>query len=289
MGQQRIRKKRRLRIQKQNIPIVILSSITILLLFVWGGLYWRESTKIALNDPMEEYVQNWDELDVLPPISSEDGKTTPDTNSQASGQQGPEDAKQPAVSKQEIKTEQTKAVQNIIKTEQPEAPTMQVKDNKQPEAAKLTKGPVTKTNEQSQVKKDTPKQSEASDSIDTNSNTGSSPEDIASKESKYEQKLVELKAKCMKDMNVILEGAEKSIPQLDKTNPVEVQSWQDKITNEVSVSESVCERNYLDLIQLAEKDAVSASKIDDWTLTYNALIVKLQDESRAKLQSLMGV
>jgi len=277
MGQQRIRKKRRIRIQKQNIPIVILSSITILLIFVWGGLYWRESTKIALNDPMEEYVQNWDELDALPTIDSEASKTAPVAKDQAGGQQVQNEVKQPEGSKQEIKTEQ------------PEAPTMQAKDHNQPEAVKLTKGPVTKSNEQSQVKPETPKQSEASDGKDTNSNTSSATESTASKESKYEQKLVELKAKCMKDMNVILEGAETSIPQLDKTNPVEVQAWQDKITNEVSNAESVCERNYLDLIQLAEKDAVSASKIDEWTLTYNSLIVKLQDESRAKLQSLMGV
>ncbi len=235
-------------------------------------------------------MHNWDELDALPPIGSEDGKkTTPVANGQSGGQQGQDDAKQPETSKQEIKTEQPNAVQNGTETEHTEAPTTQVKDNKHSETVKLTKGPVTKSNETSQAKPNTSKQSdESSNSIDTNSNSSSPSETIASKESKYEQKLVELKAKCMKDMNVILEGAESSIPQLDKTNPVEVQAWQDKITNEVSNAESVCERNYLDLIQAAEKDAVSASKIDEWTLTYNALIVKLQDESRAKLQSLMG-
>ncbi|WP_314591392.1 hypothetical protein [Paenibacillus terrigena] len=277
MGQQRIRKKRRRRIQKQNIPIVILSSITIILIFVWGGLYWRESTKIALNDPKEEYVQNWDELDTLPPIGSEDGKTTPGANGQAGGQQVSDGVKQPEAAKQEIKTEQSKADKNVIETDQ------------QPGAAKLTKGPVTKSNEPSKAKSVTPKQpSDKSDSTDTNSNSSSQSETIASKESKYEQELLKLKAKCMKDMNVVLEGAEKSIPQLDKTNPTEVQAWQDKLTVEVSNAESACERNYLDLIQSAEKDSVSASIIDEWTLTYNALIVKLQDESRAKLQKLMG-
>ncbi|WP_018755701.1 hypothetical protein [Paenibacillus terrigena] len=275
MGQQRIRKKRRRRIQKQNIPIVILSSITIILLFVWGGLYWRESTKIALNDPKEEYVMNWDELDALPPIGSEDGKTTPVANGQAGEQQVSDGVKQPEAAKQEIKTEQSKAVKNVIETEQPGA-------------AKLTKGPVTKSNEPSKAKSDTPKQpSGKSDSTDKNSNSSSQSETIASKESKYEQELLKLKAKCMKDMDVILEGAETSFSKLDKTNPTEVQSWQDKITVEVSNAQSACERNYLDLIQSAEKDSVSASIIDEWTLTYNALIVKLQDESREKLQKLM--
>jgi len=248
-----------------------------MLVIVWGGLYWRESTKIALHDPKEEYVQNWDELDALPPIGSEDGKTTPVANGQAGGQQVSDGVKQPEAAKQEIKTEQSGA------------PTEQVKDIKQPGAAKLTKGPVTKSNEPSKAKSDTPKQpSDKSDSTDTNSNSSSQSETIASKESKYEQELLKLKAKCMKDMDVILEGAETSFSKLDKTNPIEVQAWQDKITVEASNAQSACERNYLDLIQSAEKDSVSASIIDEWTLTYNALIVKLQDESRAKLQKLMG-
>ncbi|OPA80032.1 hypothetical protein BVG16_04580 [Paenibacillus selenitireducens] len=276
MGKQRIRKKRRRRIQKQNIPIAILSSITIILIFVWGGLYWKESTKTALIDPTGEYGYNWEEMEELPQIGSKDTTITPVASGQAGVQQVPEGAKQPEAAKQEIKTEQ------------PEAPTKQVKDNEQLEAAKLTKGPVTKSNEQSKAKSDTSKQSGTSDSIDTNSKTSSQSEIIASKESKYEQELVKLKAKSMKDMNVILEGAETSIQQLDKTNPIEVQAWQDKITNEISNAESTCERNYLALIQSAEKDSVSASKIDEWTLTYNALYVKLQDESRAKLQNLMG-
>lgn len=287
MGKQRIRKKARRRIQKQNIPIVILSSITILLLFVWGGLYWRESTVKALVGPSDEVVYNWEELDELPTVGSKNAAATPVGGGQADAQQAKEDAGQLEATKQGQGAEQTEAIKQAEDAGQAEA-AKQGTSTVKTEAPKQTNGPVTKVKEQSKAKPVTPKQTESSDITETNSSTSNQTDTIASMESKYEQELVQLKAKWMKDMDVILERAETSFSKLDKTNPIEVQAWQEQITTELSNAESACERSYLDVIQSAEKDSVSASKIDEWTLTYNALIVKLQDESRAKLQNLIG-
>jgi len=292
MGQQRIRKKRRRRIQKQNIPIVILSSITMILIFVWGGLYWKESSEKALIDPTVEKAQSQSlqELAALPPLDSKDVKITPVATGKV-GSQAPKGAEKTGVTAQANGTAEPVQTQELVQSQEAVQTQERAKTNKPAQTIKSvqTKEPVTNSKGKSSTESDQPKQPESTGSIGTNASTSDPVDAVESKEHKYEQELTKLQAKCMKDVDVILKDAETSIPQLDKTNPVDVQTWQDHVTSEIATAESICERNYLDLIQLAEKDSVSSSVIEEWTQTYNALIVRLQDESRAKLQNLMGV
>jgi hypothetical protein len=105
---------------------------------------------------------------------------------------------------------------------------------------------------------------------------------------KYEQAMVQVKAKCTESMNKVLSDAETSIRQLDRTDPAAVREFQTKLMKELGAAESLCDAEFQEVSQKAEQDSVSPAVIEEWKQTFNALKEKLREESKAKLQQMMG-
>lgn len=291
MGKQRTSRKRRRRLQKKDVPIVTLATITIILLFVWGGLYWNESSAKAFiaNANMKEQSQ--------PALQKEE--VAPTTNSQGLNAQ---------VNKQPSAIGET--IDSTGKSNDEPGVNGKVEVPPATKASESTEGTATKSDGQSPTKSEiqssTKLDTQSPTKPDTQSSTKSDTQSPSKRESpstnqvapavtqvtkvqKYEQQIIKVQDKCTKDMNVVLNGAEKSIQQLDKNNPVNVQVWREKLTTELVAAESTCEVAFQEQIHKAENDSVSAKVIEKWTTTYNALKVRLKEESQARLQRLMGM
>ena len=107
MGKLRIRRKRRRDIWKPDAAIAILSVMVVALLFLWGGLYWNESSKgnlavQAYEGELAEFSypedESLDSLDQAEPAASEssteDGRTA--SESESSGPADPPDGQSAA-------------------------------------------------------------------------------------------------------------------------------------------------------------------------------------------------
>ncbi|MEC0090673.1 hypothetical protein [Paenibacillus macquariensis] len=327
MGTQRIRKKRRRRIRKQNPLIVILASITIILLFVWGGLYWKESSekaqsddqtngkersqtskleadKRSTNEPlgmnlgMEEEPlmigEMGDSIGISDDRISDDhtevgGESISQSSNEAEKNEeiGAQSNSQPPVTSGTSVLSQPKpqsgtqaTVQAPIQSEAQPQQQSNAQSNSQTNV--YTSPPTTKPDSSSTVELDSPSTGEKD--LASSKQTDA----VVTPLQKYEQEMIKIEANCRKDMNMVLNGAENSIQKLDVRNFDSVQSWKENTTKEITTAESTCEVTYQDLIRNAEKDAVSTSVINEWKQTYNTLKVGLQDESRAKMQRLMG-
>lgn len=285
MGQQRIRKRRRRRFRKPDIAIFILSTITILLLFLWGGLYWKESSenKLIVNASEQEEFQQ---------ILLEDNDLL-------------------LLDVEDITAEAVEENIELVETGDVSAnPGTQVQTNKDAQGSQTSTNQSTPSqalpNAQSTTKPDDSSTTKPDDSSttkpDDSSTTkpdGSSTTDVASPSAvqldstanlieKYEQEFTQLQEKCRKDMRAALSDAESSMQQLDKSDPRNVIAWRDQLNAELSTAESTCDDSFQRIVQNAENDAVSADVIEGWSQKYDDLRAKLQEESEAKLQQLMG-
>jgi hypothetical protein len=271
MGQLRKRRKRRRVFRKPDAVIVTLSSLAVILLLVWCGLYWKESSGRALIVPAngEEQVEH--------ALIEDGGLQTTDSEGLNSG-----------VNEQPSKTGET-----VAPAEQSNKnPGASGEVHQLPIAAKPAQDPVAKPQTQSPAKSESnstpsnnsPSTAEASlpsPSIDQ-TNPPISPAE------KYEQEIIQVQAMCTKDMNEVLSGAESSIQQLDRKDPFAVRAWMEKWTKELSDAESKCDSKFQEVSQNAENDSVSLQVIEEWKQTFSALKEKLQGESKAKMEQLMG-
>ncbi|MCD9024073.1 hypothetical protein [Cohnella silvisoli] len=280
MGQRRIRRKRRREFRKPDAVIVTLSSFAIILLFVWGGLYWKESSERALivhangEDQVEqslqydEGLQSTTESEGLNYGVEEQSSATSETVAPVGQSDDQPGVDKPGVDKP---------------GDTSEAPQL-------PDAAKPTQETVTKPKTHNQAK------SESHSTTGIKSPSTTEPDSPSTNQTdppinqaqKYEQKMIQVQAMCMKDVKEVLSGAESSIQQLDKTDPIAVQAWKDKLTKELATAEAACDAKFQEVAQNAENDSVSPKVIEEWRQTFSAMKENLQGESRAKLRQLMG-
>ncbi|WP_373230132.1 hypothetical protein [Cohnella sp.] len=295
MGKQRIRRKRRRGFRKPDAVIVTLTSVTVILLFVWGGLHWKESSGRALfvnANGAERGEQTLQEEGGLQAMDSEGMNAGVDEQSSATAEtfapvQQPND-----------KPDATGGVPQLPESDEPAQDTVTKMDEVEQSPVNSESPSATETNHSSTNQTD-PASTNQTDPASTNQTDPPSTNQIdppstnqtdppISQAQKYEQKIIQVQASCTKDMNEVLSGAESSIQQLDRTDPVAVQAWKEKLTKELADAESKCDGKFQEVSQNAEKNSVSPKVIEEWKQTFSTLKEKLQIESRAKLQQLMG-
>lgn len=297
MSTERIRKKRRRRFRKPKPLIVILSSITILLLFVWGGLYWKESSEKALIDNTngnESSQQTQEEnegqstvtegpLDMDIEVNSEENPSTIMDDELTAG------APDPSTSLGETGVDRTitkPAEQVKTKADSPEHIKTPLQTPSQPSSSSQQKN----TRQQQTTTQQQPSSQPTSDytsQVESESSSSKETTDGVTIVQKYEQEMIQLETSCRNDINNALNKANTSFQKLNKGNIADVQTWKENLNIEITTAESTCEATYQDLIRAAEKDDVPIHVIEEWSQTYNALKVRLQDESKAKIQQLM--
>lgn len=290
MSTERIRKRRRRRFRKPKPLIVILSSITILLLFVWGGLYWKESSEKALIDNTngnESSQQTQEEnegqstitegpLDMDIEINSEEHPSIMDDELTAG-------APDPSTSLGETGVDRTitkPAEQVKTQSDSPEHIKTPLQTPSQPPSSSQQQT-TTQPQPSSQPTSDYTSQ------VEPKSSSSKETTDGATIVQKYEQEMIKLETSCRNDMNKALNKANTSFQKLNKSNIADVQAWKENLNIEITTAESTCEAAYQDLIRAAEKEDVPIHVIEEWSQTYIALKVRLQDESKAKIQQLM--
>lgn len=252
MGQQRIRRKRRRGFRKPDAIIVTLASMTVILLLVWGGLHWKESSERALI-----VSANGIEQGGQAPLE-EGGLQTTDSEGLNGGMD-----EQPSAT-----------VETVIPVQQAEdKPDATGEESQTPEASEPAQESVTKPDIQTPAKSESPSTTETNPPIN--------------QEKIYEQEIIQLQTSCTKDMKMVLTRAESSAQQLDRADSVAIQAWKEKLTKELTAAESRCDGNIQEVLQNAENDSISTKVIEDWKQTYSALKEKLREESSAKLQKLI--
>ena len=310
MVQQHKRRRRKRRYLKKDIPIVVLAAITIILLFVWGGLYWSESSekKLLANANTNTNVKKQsltigETLDSSGIISEPEvnGEVTNNPNLIQSTETNPMDSDTPSLLKMDTQSF-VKSVTQYPKMSVTQSPAKSVtpspaksvtpspakpntpsptKANTASPAKPVTQNP-TMSDTQSPTKSDTPIPTQ---NVPPSTNHTENSVDPALK---YEQEITRIQEKCSLDKNAVLNTAENSFRQLDMRNPAEIQVWRDNLTTKLITAESTCETAFQEQIHLSENDSVSVEVIDKWRNTYNALKLRLKEESESKLQILMA-
>ena len=306
MGKQRKGRKRRRRFYKKDAPVVILASLTLILLCVWGGLYWSESSEkafIADGNVKKQGHQTLQNEEALSIVDTE-GTIDIQANEQASAidEIEPMDSTVITNDEQEINTELSPFVDVPNPTETEQTVT---KSDKHTDKQTVTKpDPLTpmrsntqsstEVDEQSPTKLDEQSSTKLDEQSPTKSNTQTPVASVEQVEptvnlaQKYEQEIITIHAKCTKDMNVVLSGADMSFRQLDMGNPFNVQEWREKLTKEIATAESNCGDAFQEQMNNANDDSVSEKVIEEWRNSYNSLKANLKKESEAKLHQLMG-
>ncbi|WP_438349501.1 hypothetical protein ACP8HI_02105 [Paenibacillus sp. FA6] len=308
MGKQRKGRKRRRRIYKKDAPVVILASLTLILLCVWGGLYWSETSEKAIiadanvKEQSQQILQNEEALF----IADSEGLIDIQANEQPSAidEIKPMDSTVTANDEREKNTELSPFTdvpnppdQTVTKSDKqtltkPDTSSPMRSNTQSP--TKLEEQSPTKPDEQSPTKLDEQSPTKSDEQSPTNSNAQTpmtsmkQVEPAVNQAQKYEQEIIKIHAKCTKDMNVVLSGAEMSSQQLDMRNPVNIQEWREKLTKEIATAESKCGDSFQEQMNNANDDSVSEKVIEEWRNSYNALKANLKKESEAKLQQLMG-
>jgi hypothetical protein len=249
MGQQRIRRRRRhgfRGFRKPNAAIATLTSLTVILLLIWGGLYWKESSERKLI------------VNASGVAEGEQASTTGET----------------------ITTVEQSNDKSGVTGEVPQSP----------EAAEPAQETVAKPETQIPAKSESHSTSpnNSPSTKETESPSAIQTDPRISPAQKYEQEIIQVQSMCTKDMKEVLSGAESSIQQLDKKDPFAVQALMEKLTKELAAAESKCDSKFQEVSLNAENDSVSPKVIEGWKQTFIDLKDKLHEESKAKLQQLMG-
>jgi hypothetical protein len=294
MSQRHARRKRRPRFQKPDTINIILGSLTIVLLFVWGGLYWKESSQQALIVNADGAAQNEQAelIDLDEPVT-EPVITTP------VGELKPSDADKPAeqaTDKPAVGGDGTALPEETTKDSQPEKGSGPVETTKPAQTAKPNQETASKPNAGGSTKPATTKPATTKPSTTKPGTTkpGTNPETPAatkppvSMSEKYEQEIIKLQAKCTQDMNEVLVGAEASIEQLDQSDPYAFQALNQKWIDSLANVENTCNTKFQAKIENAEKDKVDSAITEEWQQKYSTLMLQLQGEFEAKMLQLMG-
>ncbi|TFE28168.1 hypothetical protein [Cohnella luojiensis] len=280
MGQRRRRKIRHRGFRKPDTAIVALASLVVVLLLVWGGLYWEESSERAL------IVHAGGEDQVDRTLREEGGLQTTDSEDLSSGvEEQPSSAvgTDAPVEQSDNKPVTEPGKENDTKTGSQGTAEPQGTPEPESEGNAGHESPNDSVPESPTLSKpDSPSPSES----ESPSATPTDPP--ISKTQKYEQEITQVQAMCTKDMNEALSGAESGIRQLDRSDPYAVKEWNDKWTKEMEAAESKCDGDFQAVTNKADNDSVSPNVIEGWKETFSAMKVKLQGESKAKLQQLMG-
>jgi hypothetical protein len=265
MGQRRRRRIRHRGFRKPDTAIVALASLVIVLLLVWGGLYWEESSDRALI----VHAGGEDQVD------------------QALGEEQPSSA---AGTDAPVEQSDHTPVTDPEKESDTKTESQGTKEPESEGAAEHESPSVNKPESSTVSKPDSPSASESDSPSATQTDPPSAtPTDPPiSKTQKYEQEITQVQAMCTKDMNEVLSGAESGIRKLDRSDPYEVKAWNDKWTKEMETAESKCDGDFQAVTAKADNDSVSPNVIEGWKETFSAMKVKLQGESKAKMQQLMG-
>jgi hypothetical protein len=287
MSKRHARRNRRPRFQKPDTINIILGSLTIILLFAWGGLYWKDSSQQALIVSADGAAQNeqaelvdLDEVVTDPKSTAPAGEAKPavtDTAEQPTdkpvvdgeGAAPPEkETAEPAKSdKGSVPVQTTKPVHTAMPN--------QVK----PGAGGTTKPGTTKPG--------TTKPGTTTPGT-TNPETPTETEPPVDMAEKSEQEIIQLQAKCTQDMNEVLVGAEASIEQLDMSDPYAFQQLNQKWMDGLANVENTCNSKFQEKIDNAEKADVDSAITEEWQQKFSSLMLQLQGEFEAKLLQLMG-
>jgi outer membrane biosynthesis protein TonB len=282
MSKQQSRKKRRPRLQKPDTINIILGSLTLILLFVWGGLYWNESSQQshivnANGAALNEHAQLDEEelYGVVPEKTSPAVDGVPSTTDKTD-KPAEQVAGKPGGSGEEavLPEKETEKPTESDKTSQP------VQTTKPTSTSKPNKDTVTKPNDGS-APKPKPKPTPELPSVPETETPISATE-------KYEQQIIQLQAKCTQDMNDVLAGAEKSVEQMDMSDPYAFQELSQKWMDGLTKVEATCSTKLQGIIGQAEKDNVEAETTEKWEQTFSDLMLQLQGQFEAKLLQLMG-
>jgi hypothetical protein len=267
VGHQRIRRKRRRRLQKPDTVIVVLASLAVLLLFVWSGLYWKESSERTVAATLNEGISLTGEAS-MPKEQVDDKPDVTGDDPQLPEANGPT---QEAVNKPETKTTTEPNSPSINQTESPST----VKPNS-PNTSQTESPSTEEPNSPSASQTEPPSTSEPT------SPSAAIPDSPIKEAQKFEQEIVQVQAICTKGMEAIQTGADTSVQQLDKTDPAAIQAWKEKWTNELSAAEAECDRKFLEVSQNAEQNNVSEKVIKEWQQTFNHLKKEIYGESEMK-------
>lgn len=273
MGQQHTRKKRRPRLQKPDTVNIILGSLTIILLFLWGGLYWKESSQQALIVNADGAAQSEHALQEEIGLPTAEPSASPAVEAQPAAtdetvKPAEQAAEKPGISGGEIQ-QLPESAKPAVRDKAP----LPAKTSKPASTAKPNKQTVAKPDAGVKVKPGTPIAKETKPPI--------------SLSEKYEQQIVQVQVKCTQDMNEILAGAKSSIEQLDKSDPYAFQQLNQKWMDGLANVESACTSSFQEIIQNAENDAVEPEITVEWEQKFNALMLKLQSDFEMKLLQLM--
>lgn len=287
MGQGKTRRNRRSRFQKPDTINIILGSLTVVLLFVWGGFYWNESSQQELTvnangagqtaEAQPQEVNKVDGAAAVPPSASPDAAVKP-AETEPAKPADTETAK-PTEQAADMPADNAETGGEAAATTKPAVvkPAAPVKTARPVQTAKPSA--TNKPSQETAVKPDT---------TTTPKPVVTETEPPESLSEKYEQQLVQLQAKCTQDMNEVLVGAEASIEKMDKSDPYAFQELNQKWSDSLAKAEDTCNTKFQGIIAKAEKDAVEPEVIEEWEQTFSNLMLQLQSEFEAKILQLMG-
>ncbi|QJD87445.1 hypothetical protein [Cohnella herbarum] len=324
MGQRKRRKRRR-EFRKPDAVIVILGSLTIVLLLVWGGLYWKETSErtqivhaggkkqfeqamhddIGLQTADSEtfYSEGYDQPaiggETLEPAARADDESAINDEAQklpqASGA-AQETVAQPG-KRHPVKSNSHGAAEtdkpSAIESGSPSGTGTDLPSAAESEMPSKTGTQLSnemETESSTEMETEWPSAAETGkpNAAETGSPIANPIDPPISQKQKYEQEITQVQAMCTKEMKEALGGAESSFQQLDKKDPFAFQAWNENLTKELAAAETKCDGKFQEITVNAEKDSISPTAIEEWRQTFNALKVTLQGESKAKLQQWTG-
>lgn len=321
---QRHRRNRRSRFQKPDTINIILGSLTIILLFVWGGLYWKESSQQALIVNADGAALNQQAQQVEPEVVADvpgstsltgeaeplatgkavesetvDKPVVPTANNSEeqpadnSGEQSADNlAKQPADNSKEQSADkpakQPAAIPDAGSKEA--AAAVEKEESVKPAVPVKTAKPVQTTKPAKTTK---PIEAISTKPVAAETPIPATPivketEKPINVSEKYEQQVLQLQAKCTHDMNEVLAGAESSIEQMDKSDPYAFQELNQKWTEKLEIAQSTCNTKFQEIIVNAQNAAVEPETTEEWEQTFSTMMLQLQAELEAKMMKLMG-
>ncbi|RED54844.1 hypothetical protein [Cohnella lupini] len=288
MGNKRRRRSRRRGSFKPDPIIATLASIAVFLVIVWAALYWNESSGRSLIVHADQPEAEASIGESPSPLSELEGDLPP-TDSETSMDDEPAEGANEATDEQPEGEALNPAHESNGTTNNPDSTsnTADPESNDEPDS-----GLTVPTDSGSPIESepDLPIESDQNspDVSPVNSPDESPANSPISLTERYEQDIKEVQAACTKEMKEALNGAESSLEQLDRRDPVALQAWNEKWTNKLSEAESDCDGEFQEVIQNAEHDSVSPALIEEWKQTFIESKEELRKESKAKLTQLVG-
>ncbi|WP_052339748.1 hypothetical protein [Gorillibacterium massiliense] len=279
MGRHRIRKKRRRRFTKESAVNTALAALTVILILVWAGLYWRNSQDKTLSAPpssttagdtldTRELLQLGDDTKL--PLSS--GDSGGEAGAMAGGDTG--DAGGSDVGAGATSAPGEAAVETGTTGAGANGAGVHGENASATGAVEATKTPGTA---------ETPNAAGAGHSAGTGSNPQAGAASAAVKTEDYNQEIAKVQTSCMEDTAKIVSGVESSFKQLNRQDPVALKKWNDQVRSEFAAAESACDAAFTKQIALAEGDGVPEKTIKEWKQAYAVAKLKQQQETEDRL------